>query len=349
MRKFFCTIVFPILLSACATPLPVPDDETRQAEESRHETAAAQIVAKRRTVDQQLEELHKLLAEMTAEFVLGPGDLLSISVYAEPDLTIEAAPVRPDGRISFPLIGDVRAAGRSVAELSEQISLALGEFLVSPSVSVIVLEFHSLDYTVDGEVVNPGVYPLTTKVSLSKAIAAAGGLNKGQYRASTIELADLTHAFVARQNKILPVDFVRLLREGDLRFDIELQPGDYIRIPSGLSKEVYVLGEVNEPMLFAYRENMPMSRTLAQAEGTTPDADLTRIHIIRGAIHNPTVIVTNFRKVIQGEERDVPLQPGDIVYVPPTGLTDWSRMMDKILPSIQTAWNGILISEAISD
>jgi hypothetical protein len=102
-------------------------------------------------------------------------------------------------------------------------------------------------------------------------------------------------------------------------------------------------------MLFAYRENMPMSRTLAQAEGMTPDADLTRIHIIRGALHNPTVIVTNFRKVIQGEERDVSLQPGDIVYVPPTGLTDWSRMMDKILPSIQTAWNGILISEAISD
>ena len=97
MRKFLCATVYPFLISACATPLPVPDDKILQAETSRHDVAAAQIVAKRRTVDEQLEELHKLLAEMTAEFVLGPGDLLSISVYAEPDLTIDAAPVRPDG------------------------------------------------------------------------------------------------------------------------------------------------------------------------------------------------------------------------------------------------------------
>ncbi len=348
MRNTLCAIVMLALLSGCATPLPAPSEETHQAEVSNHDLAAAQIVSRRRTVDEQLHELEVLLAEMPAEFPLGPGDVLSISVYAEADLFLDAAPVRPDGNITFPLVGDVRAAGRSVNELSNEISAGLAKFLVRPRVSVVVVEFHSLDYTVDGEVVHPGVYPLTTETSLSKAIAAAGGLNKGQYRASTIELADLTHAFIARRDTILPVDFVRLLREGDLRFDIDLQPGDYIRIPSGLSKEVYVLGEVNEPMLFAYRENMPMSRTLAQAEGMTPDADLTRIHIIRGSLHNPTIIVTNFRKVIQGEERDVPLQPGDIVYVPPTGLTEWSRMMDKILPSIQTAWNGLLIHSTIA-
>ena len=213
--------------------------------------------------------------------------------------------------------------------------------------SVTVLEFNSFVYTVDGDVVEPGVYPLDTRVYITNAIAKAGGLNKGQYRASTIELADLTHAFIARDGTVLPVDFVRLFREGDLRFDVEIQPGDYIHIPSGLSKEVYVLGEVQEPMLFAYRENMPMSRTVAQAEGFTPDADMTRIHIIRGALHNPTVIVSDFRKVIAGQAMDVRLEPGDIVYVPATGLTSWSRMMDKILPTIQTLWTGILIKDAL--
>ena len=102
-------------------------------------------------------------------------------------------------------------------------------------------------------------------------------------------------------------------------------------------------------MLFAYRENLPMSRTVAQAEGFTPDADLSRIHIIRGALHNPTVIVCDFRKVIAGEARDVQLEPGDIVYVPETGLTSFARVMDKILPSVQSAWTGFLVHDQLSD
>jgi polysaccharide export outer membrane protein len=307
------------------------------------------VVATRRTVDEQLEELHQILAANPMGFALGNGDVLSIVVYDEPDLSLEAVPIRPDGRISFPLIGEVRATGQDANALVKEIASRLEQFLVEPQVSVIVLEFNSFEYTIDGEVVEPGVYPLNTDVSITKAIAKAGGLNKGQYRASTIELADLSHAYIARDGKVLPVDFVRLLREGDLRFDIGLRPGDYIQIPSGLSKEIYVLGEVREPMLFAYRENLPMSRTVAQAEGFTPDADLSRIHIIRGALHNPTVIVCDFRKVIAGEARDVKLEPGDIVYVPETGLTSWSRVMDKILPTMQSIWTGFLVHDALND
>ena len=63
---------------------------------------------------------------------------------------------------------------------------------------------------------------------------------------------------------------------------------------------------------------MPMSRTLALAEGFTNDADLSRIHIVRGALHNPTVIVASFEDVINGQAQDVQLEPGDVVYVPST-------------------------------
>jgi polysaccharide export outer membrane protein len=207
-----------------------------------------------------------------------------------------------------------------------------------------VREFNSLDYTLYGEVVNPGVYPLTTEVSITGAIAKAGGLTKGQFRASSVELADLTHAFLARDGQVMPVDFVRLIRHGDVRFDIELQPGDYIHIPSGLSKEVYILGEVRAPALFAFRESMPMSRTLALAEGFTNDADLSSIHIVRGALHNPTIIVADFEKVINGQAQDVQLEPGDVVYVPPTTLTRYSRTIDKILPTIQALQVGLILS-----
>lgn len=349
MRRSTFFILLATMLAACATPPPAPPLETVTSEREFVEESEAQVIATRRTVDEQLEELNRILEKTASDFALGSGDLLSIVVYDEPDLSLESVPIRPDGKISFPLIGDVTAAGGNVRDLGAEISRRLEEYLVRPQVSVIVLEFKSFEYTIDGEVVEPGVYPLDTKVSITKAIAKAGGLNKGQYRASTIELADLTHAYIARGGQVLPVDFVRLLREGDLRFDIPLMPGDYIQIPSGLSKEIYVLGEVREPMLFAYRENLPMSRTVAQAEGFTPDADLSRIHIIRGALHNPTVIVCDFRKVIAGEARDVKLEPGDIVYVPETGLTTWSRTMAKILPSMQTLWNGFLAYDILTN
>ena len=349
MRKSI-PIVAALLISACASPPPPePSLQARADEQASLEESAARVVATRRTVAEQLDELDRLLTEMPPQFNFGQGDVLSVSVYDEPDLSMESVPVRPDGRISLPLIGEVQASGRDADELVTEISTRLDEYVVDPKVSVIALEFNSFQYAIDGEVVEPGVYPLDTNVSITKAIAMAGGLNKGQYRASTIELADLPHAYLVRQGKVLPVDFVRLLREGDLRFDVQLQPGDYIRIPSGLSKEVYVLGEVREPMLFAFRENLPMSRVVAQAEGFTPDADLGRIHIIRGALHNPTVIVCDFRKVISGEARDVRLEPGDVVYVPETGLTSFARVMDKILPSVQSVWTGFLVHDQLND
>ena len=339
------------LLTGCAGAPKLPDSSNllppnppATLQQNRSTDSGPEPVNQKKTVEQQLAELQQMLAANEASFHLGKGDVLSISVYDEPDLTLDSVPVRPDGMIAFPLIGDVLVNGRNVEDISEEIRERLLQYVLEPKVSVVVREFNSLDYTLYGEVVTPGVYPLTTDVSITGAIAKAGGLTKGQFRASSVELADLTHAFLARNGQVMPVDFVRLVRHGDMRFDIALQPGDYIHIPSGLSKEVYILGEVKAPALFAFRESMPMSRTLALAEGFTNDADLSRIHIVRGALHNPTVIVADFEKVINGQAQDVQLEPGDVVYVPPTALTRYSRTLDKILPTIQALQVGLILS-----
>jgi len=338
------------LLSGCASapPLPPGNDLPPPNPPATLDTNSAgegsDPASRQKTVDEQLAELEQILASTVASFHLGKGAVLSISVYDEPDLTLESVPVRPDGKIAFPLVGDVQVAGRNVEDITVEIRERLLKYVLEPKVSIVVREFNSLDYTLYGEVVNPGVYPLTTEVSITGAIAKAGGLTKGQFRASSVELADLTHAFLARNGTVMPVDFVRLIRHGDMRFDIALQPGDYIHVPSGLSKEVYILGEVKAPALFAFRESMPMSRTLALAEGFTSDADLSRIHIVRGALHNPTVIVADFEKVINGQAQDVQLEPGDVVYVPPTALTRYSRTIDKILPTIQALQVGLILS-----
>ncbi len=334
-----------LMLAACTstrpgphqTPLAGPAPETEQ------------IILPKQDVEEQIASLNRLQRESNYIPKLGKGDVINISVYDEPDLTIEEIPIRPDGWISFPLTGEIKAEGLTVSQLNDALTEGLSKYILSPKVSVIVQEFNSQQYTIFGEVVNPGVFPLKTDISITEALAGAGGLNKGQFRATSVELADLTHAFIAREGKVLPVDFIRLIRAGDLRYDISLQSGDYIYIPSGLSKEVYILGEVSKPMLFAYRENMPMSRTLAQAEGFTPDADLKRIHIVRGALHNPTVIMINFEEVLKGNAREVPLEPGDIVYVPPTGLTSFARTIDKLTPTIQALQLGLILADTVND
>ena len=333
-----------LLLAACTSTRPGP----HQAPLEGPPPAAESIEFPEQTVEEQLAELERLQTEAHYVPTLGRGDVLDIGVYDEPDLTISGIPIRTDGKISFPLAGELQAEGLTVPELSQSLTEGLEKYILAPKVSVIVQEFNSQKYTIFGEVVDPGVYPLTTNITITAALASAGGLNKGNFRATTVELADLSHAFIARNGKILPVDFTRLIRLGDLRYDVSLQAGDYIYIPSGLSKEVYILGEVENAMMFAYREDMPMSRTLAQAEGFTPDADLKRIHIIRGSLHNPTVIMINFEEVLKGNAREVALEPGDIIYVPPTGLTSFARVVDKLVPTMQALQLGVLLNDTRS-
>jgi polysaccharide export outer membrane protein len=336
------------LMAACTSQPPEPSSPVQSQIAAASDQIPASQIDMRQTPEEQLADLRRLVAETARVPRLGKGDVLSISVYDEPDLTISELPVRPDGKISFPLVGDIQADGRTVDEVNADLTARLRQYLLAPKVSIIVTDFSSLSYVINGEVVHPGVYPLVTDVTITAALAKAGGLNKGQFRSSSVELADLTHAFIARQGKLLPVDFVRLLRQGDLRFDIALQDGDYISIPSGLSKEVYIIGEVRAPALFAFREEMPMSRTVALAEGFTQDADLSRIHVIRGSLTNPKLIVTDFNKVISGKQQDVQLEPGDVVYVPPTGLSSWARMLDKIVPTVTAIQTGIILSNSVS-
>lgn len=343
------TILFGTLAGGCGSTAPMDSSSDNPPPMLVAKPPPPQEISQRKTSEQQLAELTQMVAALGSKPRLGKGDMLKISVYDEPDLTLDDIPVRPDGHISFPLVGDVQAEGRTVDELTSDLTQRLRQYLLTPKVTVVVQQFNSLNYTISGEVVKPGVYSLQTNVSLVDAIAKAGGLNKGQYRASSVELADLTHAFVSREGKVLPVDFIRLLRQGDMRFNIQLQSGDYISIPSGLSKEVYVIGEVNLPNLFAFREEMPLSRTVAIAEGFTQDADLSRIHVIRGSLSNPTLIIADYNKVIAGQAQDVQLEPGDIVFVPATGLSTWARMLDKIVPTITALQTGIVLQSSLSN
>jgi polysaccharide export outer membrane protein len=289
---------------------------------------------------ERFEQLDAIKAMQQGPFQLGRGDVLQISVYDEPDLTVDGITVRPDGFVSFPLIGDVRAERQSVERLRETLTVRLSAYLKEPKVSVVVRQFASQRYTIIGQVVKPGMYPLDTQVTLTQALARSGGLTQGQFHASSIELADLSHAFISRNGEMLPVDFVALFRAGDLRYDVPLWADDYIYIPSGLAEEVYILGEVQRPDMFAFREGMPLSKALVVAKGFTKDADLSQVHVIRGSLTNPALYVVDLNQILKGEAIDVPLESGDIVYIPPTGLARWADIVNKILPGMVLARTG---------
>jgi polysaccharide export outer membrane protein len=109
-----------------------------------------------------------------ASYVIGNSDVLAITVWKEPDVS-RSIPVRPDGKISLPLVGEIQATGRTPLQLEEEITAKLQTYINKPEVTVIVQEINSEKFNILGRVVKPGSYPLSGAATVLDAIAAAGG------------------------------------------------------------------------------------------------------------------------------------------------------------------------------
>jgi polysaccharide export outer membrane protein len=156
-------------------------------------------------------------------FRIGREDLLDIAVWRDADLS-RVIPVRPDGYISLPMIGEVRADGRTPLELAEDIRAKLQPYVQDPKVTVIVREVNSSRVFVTGEVANPGSYPLRGRVSLLQAVALAGGFS---------DFADRDGIVVIRQGKDggkFPVRYSDLVAD-DTNHEVVLMPGDTVVVP----------------------------------------------------------------------------------------------------------------------
>jgi len=193
-----------------------------------------------------------------------------------------------------------------------------------------------------GRLNKPGIYPLAGPMTLLECLSMAGGTARSSGQASTAELADLRHSFVMRQGRFLPVNFYRLLREGDTSQNIVLRPDDFVFVPSALEQEIYILGAVNSPRAIAYTEQMTVVSAIAGGSGTATfdymanadagpfmkDAYLSHVAIVRGSLAEPSVTIVNFSAIVKGRASDVLLEPGDIVYVPNTPFTTLKRYVD---------------------
>jgi polysaccharide export outer membrane protein len=164
----------------------------------------------------------------TASYIIGPGDTLQISVWHNNDLTA-SVPVRPDGRISTPLVSDVVAAGRTPEQLGHEIEERLKKFVADPTVTVIVSSFvgpYSQQVRIIGEAVTPKAIPFSAHMTALDAMIAAGGLTPfaSGNRTKIVRKVDGKDV----ETRIRLTD---LLKEGDLTANTDLRPGDIIIIP----------------------------------------------------------------------------------------------------------------------
>jgi polysaccharide biosynthesis/export protein len=161
-----------------------------------------------------------------ASFVIGNDDLLSINVWKEPDIS-RSIPVRSDGRISLPLVGELQATGRTPLQLEEDITAKLRSYIAQPEVTVMVQEIKSQKFNILGQVIKPGSYPLDTATTVLDAIAAAGGFR---------DFANQKGVYILRHNPAggetrIAFNYKKVIKGKNDQQNIKLEPRDTIVVP----------------------------------------------------------------------------------------------------------------------
>jgi polysaccharide export outer membrane protein len=159
---------------------------------------------------------------ITEEYIIGPGDALEISVWKEDTLT-KMLTVLPDGKLTFPLIGNITAAGRSTNQIKTELTTRLAHYISDPIVSVVVHEVNSLLIYVVGKVHKPDRYILNSRVKVLQALAMAGGLNQFSKSRQVRIFRDK-----GEQTKIFAFDYEKVSKGKNLEQNIFLQRGDVI-------------------------------------------------------------------------------------------------------------------------
>jgi polysaccharide export outer membrane protein len=181
--------------------------------------------------------------ERAVEYIIGEGDTLHISVWQNPDLEQEVI-VRPDGRISFPLVGDVPAAGLSITQLDQELTKRLKEYIRYPEVSISIKKLGGKKVIVLGQIKSPGVYSVTGARTILEAIGLAGGFTKDAVSSSVILIRG---GFEKPQAK--RINLTRAIKRGDTRLNVPLESEDIVFVPKKFIANLnYFVSQILNPI-----------------------------------------------------------------------------------------------------
>lgn len=259
------------------------------------------------------EQFQKQIRIITPDqdYTIGPEDVLRIQVWDNPDLERKVQ-VSREGTFSFPLIGNVKASGLTVAQLEAELIKRLADgYIINPHVTITIEEYKDKKVFVLGEVQRPGTYPLTGKTNLLDIIAQAGGLTKeasdelivirpqNQGKKETPTLPE-----DAVESEIIRINLYNLMR-GDFSLNIEILKGDTLFVPK--MSYFYVYGEVNKPGRYPLEKGTTVLKGITMAGGLTEKASKWRTKIIREK---------NGVRIEKRAKMDQLLEPEDIISVP---------------------------------
>ena len=285
-------------------------------------------------------------AEWERNLTLGPGDVLSFTLYGEPTLALSEFSFGPDGRISFLEAQDVLANGLTVDGLRQRMDDALSKYRRAPRTIITPVAYHSKKYYVLGKVVQRGVYTLDRPTTVLEALARAKGIESGQVDYDIVDVADLQRAFLMRQNKRIPIDFEKLFGSGDLSQNVQIEPGDYLYFPSADVKQVYVLGEVGLPGSVTYRPNLSVLSAISARGGFDEKAYKSHVLIVRGSLNHPETFIAALGTTTDNL-KDFKLQPNDIIYVTWRPFHRGEELLDlaatAFVQAAITGWTGTTI------
>lgn len=310
MKNHFiiATLGLGLLVTGCQIPKwsKAPRFEPRAKSEFVNAAAGLDLATK----------LDPTLLQPTRDlFKLGPGDQLQAEIIGRPASRTDIT-VGPDGKIYFDLIPGTDVWGMTISQAKQTLEKQLEQFNAGSQVSLTLRGVGSKYIWMLGALDKPGLYPTTTPTTLVEALSLAGGTRRSRSVDTTVDISDLRHAFVMRGGKVLPVDFQRLLEQGDMSQNIYLQPDDFVYVPAGTAREIYLFGAVRNPRAMALSETPSLVAAITAGGGPGRDAYLSQVAIVRGSLTSPQIAIVDYKEIIEGRAGDILLEPRDIVFVP---------------------------------
>jgi polysaccharide export outer membrane protein len=325
--------------------------------EVQHKYLPSSVVShKREVLSPKL--LEAILGEREGDaYRVGPGDTVLVAIYGHPELSLAQYTgfgggggkgggllVDNDGTIQLPLIGSVRVVGKTVEQMRAFLEQELANHLKEPKVTVQVAFNGSIRYYLLGQFADPGVKYSDRPLRLREALALGGTV--------MLEKASLHGAYVARGDTKLPVDFDRLLRRGDPTQNIRLRSGDTVFVPDDSHEIAFVFTGVTAGNTNIQRGGVVqfhngsldiLQALAAQGYGfrERTQGRLSKTRVIRSEGDRAELFVVNVSAILAGEAAPFALQPGDVVYVPPSATARWNQVLEQLVPTLQ-AVGGVL-------